>query len=157
MNETWIGTIPLIEAAIILVGCFLYMAGGRSGKWKRRFLGAFVCSLAVWTGLLLMGRFRWPVLALFPLISGAFSMGYGADLTLSKIIKRSLIVAFLCLSGVLLAWLLGGRAWLILPLQAFIGAGSIYLGVINPIHAASEEFFVCLLLTECLVMYPLAV
>lgn len=157
MNETWLGTIPVIETLIIIVGCFLYMLGGRSGKITRRVFGSLICSTAVWVGLLLMGRFRWGALGLYPLLAMGFSLGYGAESNWEKIIKRSLIVAFLCLSGVLLAWLLGGRAWLILPLQAFIGAGSIYLGVINPIHAASEEFFVCLLLTECLVMYPLAV
>lgn len=157
MTEIWLGTIPLIEAAILLVGCWLYQVGGRSGKWKRRFLGAFVCSLAVWIGLLLMGRFKWPALGLFPLISIGFSLGYGADLLWPKIVKRVSIVAFLCFSGALLAWVLGGKAWIVLPLQGFIGLGSVWLGVKNPLHAAAEEFFVCLLLTECLIMYPLAV
>jgi len=156
MNETWLGTIPAIEAAILLVGCYLYMLGGRSGKWKRRVLGAILCSGAVWTGLLLMGRFKWASFGLFPLISAAFSLGYGSDTLWPKIVKRSLIVAFLCLSGALLAWILGGKAWMILPLQGFIGLGSVWLGVKNPVHAAAEEFFVCLLLTECLIMYPLA-
>lgn len=155
MNETFLGSIPAIQAIILVIGCFLYMLGGRSGKWKRRFLGSFICATAVWVGLLLMGRFKWATLGLYPLLLGGFSLGYGADVIFIKIVKRGLIVAFLCLSGTLLAWCLGGRAWEILPLQAFIGIGSIYLGVRNPIHAASEEFFVCLLLTECLIMYPL--
>jgi hypothetical protein len=157
MTETWLGTIPVIESAILLVGCYLYMLGGRSGKWKRRVFGSLLCSTAVWVGLLLMGRFKWPVLGLYPLISIGFSLGYGADLTLTKIVKRGLIVAFLCLSGGLLAYILGGKAWMILPLQGFIGLGSVWLGVKNPLHAAAEEFFVCLLLTECLIMYPLVV
>lgn len=155
MNETWLGSIPAIQAVILVIGCFLYMLGGRNCKWKRRFLGSFICATAVWVGLLLMGKFRWATLGLYPLLMIAFSLGYGAEVIFTKIIKRGLIVAFLCLSGVLLAWSLGGRAWEILPLQAFIGIGSIYLGVRNPVHAASEEFFVCLLLTECLLMYPL--
>ena len=124
-------------------------------KWRRRFIGSLICATAVWVGLLLVGRFKWPVLGLYPLLMIAFSLGYGAEVLLDKIVKRGLVVACLCLSGVLMAYVLGGRSWQILPLQVFIGLGSIYLGVKNPIQAAGEEFFVCLLLTECLIMYPL--
>jgi hypothetical protein len=155
MTETWIGSIPAIEAIILVVGCWFYMWGGRSGKWKRRFLGAFICATAVWTGLLLTGLFRWASLGLYPLLMAGFSLGYGADTLGPKIVKRSIIVATLCASGALMAWILGGNAWWVLPLQGFIGIGSIYLGVKNPLQAAAEEFFVCLLLTECLIMYPM--
>jgi hypothetical protein len=154
MNETWIGTIAAIEAAILIIGCWFYMLGGRSGKWRRRFIGSLICSTAVWVGLLLMGLFKWGALGLYPLLAICFSLGYGADTFGTKIVKRSVVVATLCLSGVLMASILGGSAWQVLPLQVFIGMGSIYLGVKNPIQAAAEEFFVCLLLTECLVMYP---
>lgn len=155
MSETWIGTIPALEALILVVGCWFYMWGGRHDKWKRRFIGSLIVSTSVWAGLALMGRFKWPVLGLYPLLMAGFSLGYGAEVALTKIVKRGLIVACLCMSGVLLAWTLGGSAWFILPLQCFIGMGSVWLGVRNPIQAAGEEFFVCLLLTECLIMYPL--
>lgn len=155
MTETFLGTIPAIEAIILIVGCWLYMLGGRSMKWRRRFIGSLICATAIWVGLLLMGRFKWQALGIYPLLMIGFSLGYGAEVVFEKIIKRGLIVACLCLSGVLMAYVLGGKAWQILPLQAFIGLGSIYLGVKNPVQAAGEEFFVCLLLTECLIMYPL--
>jgi len=155
MTETWIGTIPLFELLILAVGCWFYMLGGRSGKWRRRFIGAFICATAVWVGLLLMGLFRWAALGLYPLLIAGFCLGYGADVIFTKIVKRGIVVATLCLSGVLLACLLGGNAWWVLVLQVFIGTGSIFLGVKNPLQAAAEEFFVCLLLTECLIMYPL--
>ncbi len=155
MNETWLGTIPLIEMILICIGCWFYMWGGRSGKWKRRFIGSFICSTALWVGLLLTGKFNWLALITYPLLAIGFSLGYGSEIPLTKVAKRTIVVLAVALTGILMAYILQGRAWLILPLQVFIGSGSIWLGVKNPLQAAPEEFFVCLLLTECLAMYPM--
>lgn len=145
------------EMVIILIACIFYAFGGREGqgKWKRRFIGSLICSTALWAGLLLMGKFDVYSLLTYPLLACGFSLGYGSDFIPTKILKRSLIVLWTCLTGLLMCWILGGKAWLILPFQAFIGCGSIWLGVKNPVQASSEEFFVCLLLTECLALYPL--
>ena len=154
MNEIWLGTIPLFELFILAAGCWFYMWGGRSGKWKRRFIGSFICATAAWVGLLLMGRFKFLTLAAYPLLAIGFSLGYGADRLLTRVGQRFIIVVTTALTGVVMGLALGGSAWIVLPLQVFIGLGSMWLGLKNPIQAAAEEFFVCLLLTECLAMYP---
>lgn len=154
MNETWIGTIAFIGAIINAVGCFCYMLGGRDGKWKRRFIGSLFCATAVWVESLLMGTFNYWQLFVYPLLMACFCLGYGSTVPLTKIIKRTIVVLCSLVSGLLMCLTIGGVAWLILPLQAMIATGSVWLGVKNPIQAAAEEFFVCLLLTECLLMYP---
>jgi hypothetical protein len=156
MNETWLGTIPLIGLIILSIGCWCYMAGGRDGKWKRRFIGSLLCSTAIWVEALLLGVFSFWQLLVYPLTITYFSLGYGSDIPLIKIIKRLIVVICSLSVGVVMMINCGGNSWMILPLQALIAAGSIWLGVKNPIPAAAEEFFVCLLLTVCNLMYPFA-
>jgi hypothetical protein len=154
MNETWLGTIPLIGTVIVAVGCWMYMLGGRNGKWKRRFLGSLLAASAIWIESLLLGVFSFWHLLAYPLLIGCFSLGYGSEIPLTKVIKRSIVVLASLAVGLTMCLTIGGKTWLILPLQAIIAAGSIWLGVRNPIPAAPEEFFVCLLLTECNLLYP---
>lgn len=146
--------IALIQFIIIGIGAWCYSLGGREKKLWRRIVGSLICSTALWIGLLLMGKTTLCSLLIYPLLIVGFSLGYGSDNPFTKVVKRTLIVLFCTLTGLLMCLLLGGRSWLILPLQAFIGAGSIWLGVKNPVHTSIEEFFVCLLLTECLILYP---
>lgn len=154
MSETWIGTIALIGLIIIAIGCWFYMWGGRSDKWKRRFIGSLICSSAIWIESLLLGVFNFWQLLVYPFTILYFSLGYGSSILITKIIKRSIVVLFSLVVGFIMCLTIGDKAWLILPLQTIIGAGSIWLGVKNPIAAASEEFFVCLLLNICNIMYP---
>lgn len=143
------------QAILIVLACFLYARGGRQGKWQRRFVGSLIASTALWLGLLLMGKFIWLSLLVYPLLITAYSMGYGAEEILKKVIRRSIIVLCTLLTGLLMCLIIGGKSWLILPLQAVISAGSVWLGVKNPMnYAPVEEFFICLLLTECLILYP---
>ena len=156
MSETWLGTIPLFGLIVMAVGCWFYMLGGREDKWKRRFIGSLITSTAVWLESLLLSTFDFWQLLVYPLTILYFSLGYGSDIPLTKIIKRSIVVLFSLTVGVLMCLTIGGSAWLILPLQVVIAVGSIWLGVKNPIPAAPEEFFVCLLLNLCNIMYPFA-
>lgn len=154
MSETWLGTIPLIGTVIVAFGCWLYMLGGRSGKWKRRFFGSLLCATAIWVEALLVGNFSFWMLLAYPLLIASFSLGYGSDFLATKIIKRVLVVAASLTIGIVMCLVLGGAAWWVLPVQVAVGMMSVYLGVRNPVYAAPEEFFVCLLLTECNLMYP---
>lgn len=156
MNETWLGTIPLIGLIIMAIGCWFYMLGGRDGKWKRRFIGSLITSTANWVESLLLATFNFWQLLVYPFTILYFSLGYGSDIPLTKIIKRSIVVICSLATGVVMCLTIGHTAWLILPLQVVIAAGSIWLGVRNPIPAAAEEFFVCLLLNLCNIMYPFA-
>jgi hypothetical protein len=154
MNETMIGTIALIGTIITAIGCWFYMWGGRDGKWKRRFIGSLICATAIWVESLLLGVFDiWQLLA-YPILIGVFSLGYGSDVPLTKIIKRLIVVLGSLMVGVLMWLTIDNSALLILPLQFMIALGSVWLGVKNPVPAAAEEFFVCLLLTECNLLYP---
>lgn len=157
MTETFLGTIPLIGIIVLAVGCWFYMWGGRSDKWKRRFIGSLICSIAIWLESLILGNFSLLQLIAYPITILYFSLGYGASIPLNKLIKRSIVAICSILVGLLFCFTIGGKAWLILPLQVLIASGSIWLGIKNPLHAAPEEFFVCLLLTECNLMYPLIV
>jgi len=156
MTETWLGTIPFIGTVILAFGCLLYMLGGRDGKWKRRFIGSLICATAIWVETLLLSVFTWKQLAVYPLLAIAFSLGYGAEIPIIKIIKRSIVVLCSLLTGLLFCLTIGHTAWLILPIQVVVAAVSIWLGVKNPIPAAAEEYFVCLFLTECNLLYPFA-
>lgn len=154
MNETWLGTIPLIGTIIVAFGCWLYMLGGRSGKWKRRFVGSLICATAIWVEALLVEHFSFGMLLAYPLLIGAFVLGYGSDITLTKIVKRVIVVAASLTVGILMCLILGGSAWWVLVVQLIVAIPTVILGVRNPVYAAPEEFFVCLLLTECNLMYP---
>ena len=156
MDETLLGTIALIGTIILAFGCYLYMLGGREGKWKRRFVGSLIISSAVWIETLLLGYFNLWFLLVYPILATCFCLGYGGDSLPVKLFRRSLVVLYTLSIGVLFCLTIGGSAWVILPIQVVIGACSIWLGVKNPTPAAPEEFFVCLLLTECLLMYPFA-
>ncbi len=136
----------------MVISGFLYSLGGRAGKWFRRFIASFVIAatlngLCAWRGI-------WSpwLLVVWPMLIGGFSLGYGAEQLGPKIIKRSIVV-FACCSACVLCSVILGNYWLLIPAIG-VAAFSVFLGVKNPIEAAAEEFFVCLLLTMALFMYP---
>src|SRR3989304_1359942 len=140
MSEIWLGTIPLIGLIIVAIGCWFYMLGGRSNKWKRRFVGSLICSTAIWVESLLLGTFNYLHLLVYPILAITFSLGYGSSILLVKILKRSIVVMGSLVVGILMCLTIGNEAWLILPLQIIVAIGSIWLGIKNPIQAAPEEF-----------------
>jgi hypothetical protein len=154
MTEFETGALASIAIAGLAVVCFFYMWGGRSGKWKRRFVGAFLACALV--NFLMLARGIWSpwFLTLFPSLSIGFHLGYGSDIPMIKVVKRTICALFICGSGLICCFVLGGNAWAILPLHVGVGLWSVWLGVRNPIEAAAEEAFVCLLLLTGLIMYP---
>lgn len=154
MSETLLGSIPVIGAIFITIASWFYMWGGRSGKWKRRFIGSLIAASAIWIESLILGVFNFLHLLAYPILITVFSLGYGAEIPLEKIIKRLIVVIGSLGVGILMCLTLGGNAWWILPIQVLIAIGSVILGVKNPIPAAAEEFFVCFLLTFTNIMYP---
>lgn len=154
MNEyvvVWQSFLALIGLS---VASLLYSLGGRSGKWRRRVLGASVLAgtvngLCLWRGI-------WEpwILALFVALFAGFSMGYGADNLGMKFIRRGVYASGVLSSGLIMAMLLGGNAWILFVPHVFVGIWSIWLGVKNPIAAAAEETLVCAVLNLFLVFYP---
>jgi len=141
----------------VVLACFFYSWGGRSGKWKRRFIASFILACTVNILCALMGTWTPKQLIIYPLLVGGFSLGYGADSFGQKIMRRSIYAAAIIFSGLVLALTIDhGALWVLIP-HAGIGAFSIFLGVKNPIYAAAEEVFICAILNVGLVMYPFAV
>lgn len=136
------------------LACLLYALGGRSGKWKRRFIGSLILASTVSICSFVMGKFSWWLLLTYPCLIFGFSMGYGADTTLWKIIRRSIYALCVISAGLVFCFVFGGNAWWVLPIHIGVGLFSVYLGVRNPIWASSEEIFVCALLNFGLCVYP---
>lgn len=149
--EWWLGTIPVFGMLLIVSGAWLYMLGGRSGKWKRRFCGSLVVSSGVWITSYLVGNFSWWTLGIYPLCIGSFVLGYGSDTLGGKLRKRGTVVLASLMSGALLA--VAFNAWLVFPIEVAMASLSIYLGIKNPIKAAPEEFFICTVLWVPKLMY----
>lgn len=156
MSETFIGTVPFIGLIILSIACWFYMWGGRSGKWKRRFIGSFICSLAIILEYILLNKFKYLLLLIYPLTIATFVLGYGADLVLSKIKRRFIVVSVSVISSIGICLLYGGNTWFVLPLETWVALSTIYLGVKNPVQAAAEEYFVCLFLWAPKLIYPFA-
>lgn len=154
MTEFTTGTLAAGSIVGLALMCFFYMWGGRSGKWKRRFVGALIGAVLV--NLLMLSRGIWSLwfITIFPSLSIAYHLGYGSDIPLVKELKRTIYCLGVVGSGLICATVLGGNAWVVFPLHLGVGAWSIWLGVKNPLKAAAEETFVCLLLNTGLIMYP---
>lgn len=154
MTEFNIGTLAVLSLFGLVTGSFFYMWGGRTNKWLRRVIGSVVIASTVIIMLVVFQRFQWIHLLIYPMLFIGFSLGYSGGSVKTKLISRSIYALGVCSSGVLLAYTLGGNAWLILPIHLGVGAWSIWLGIKNPVHASSEEVFICVLLNIGLLMYP---
>jgi len=157
MTERLIGYSAVISLLFLVVGCALYMEGGRSNKWIRRFIGSLVIATGVNVAALMMGKWVWSLPLVYGPLAAGFCMGYGGDTLLRKWIRRSLFCLGVCSAGLVFCFTYGSNAWMVLPLHLGVGAWSIYLGIRNPIQAAAEETFVCALLNLGLMMYPFIV
>lgn len=154
MNEYIIGYQAIGGLAGVVATCLLYMLGGRSGKWLRRYVASFI--LAVTVNVLCAIRGFWSpwLLTIYPCLITGFSLGYGGEDTASKVFRRLIYALGVLMAGLIMVFVLGPKAWWVFIPHAGVGAFSIYLGVKNPIAAAAEEVFVCLVLTSFLTAYP---
>jgi len=154
MTETTIGYLAFGNIIALAFASLLYMLGGRDNKLWRRLGSAVILGSAVNITSLLFGIWELSFLLAYPCLIAGFSMGYSGDEGWEKAVRRLLYTIGVCATGLVFALSLGGFAWLILPLHIGVGAFSVWLGVKNPIHAAAEEIFICVLLNTGLLMYP---
>jgi len=148
MSEMTIGTLAVASMGICVIDSFLWMWGGRSGKYKRRYIGSAIQTIGINILSVLMGVWVWQFAAsIVPEIISRCK-GYGGDTVMGKVIRRSVFALFSLSTGVMLAWAAGfsNGALTLLGIQALVSVASIVLGVTNPIHAAAEEVFVCITL-----------
>jgi hypothetical protein len=154
MNEYVIGYTAVGSLLGMAVACLLYMLGGRDGKWRRRFIGSLVLSTTLMVCAYIMHRFNWWLALTYPALAIGFSFGYGADTNLGKVVRRTIYALAVMSAGVVCAVVMKGNAWMVLVPHIGIGLWSVWLGVKNPLYAASEEVFVCASLSLGLMMYP---
>jgi len=152
MNEYFIGYLAFGNLISLSLASLFYMLGGRSGKWRRRFIASLILASSVCITSFLMGKFHPTQLLTYPLLIGGFSLGYGADELGLKILRRLLYALGVCASGLIFCLSAGGW-WVFIP-HIGIGLWSIYLGIKNPLYAAAEETFICAILNLGLIMYP---
>lgn len=146
MSETTLGTLAVIALAICVIDCFAWMLGGRSGKWKRRFIGSFIQTLGINILAIISGTWVWQFAASVVPEVASRCLGYGGDSTGEKIIRRTVFALGSLAVGVLLAYGAGfnGKAITLLICQGVSSSISIILGIKNPLPAAIEEVFVCM-------------
>lgn len=140
----------------LVLSSFFYSWGGRAGKWRRRFLASFILACTVNGLCALRGIWSPWMIAVYPLLAVAYSLGYGAEDAWYKIVRRSIYASAVLMSGLLMAVLLGGNAWWVLLPHGVCGGLSVYLGTKNPLPAAAEEFMVSMVLGLFLITYPFA-
>lgn len=130
----------------------LYMLGGTEGfgLWTRRFLGMSVLALTGNIVALLLGAWLWQYLLFFPILIAGSTLGYGADSTWKKILRRTIFALAISAACLLGAWAHGFTIFslMIVGLSFAVGLGSVILGVFNPFNNAPvEQFLICQLLT----------
>ena len=146
MSEFTLGSLATISLVICCIDAGFWMTGGRSGKWKRRYLGAFVQTLGINALSLITGTWAWQFILVFGPEIGSRSLGYGGTTTSHKVFRRAVFALGSLAAGAILAWGVGftGKAIILLICQAIVSIVSIVLRVKNPLPAAVEEVFVCL-------------
>lgn len=155
MSEYTLGHLFIGGLLGLVLTCLLYMWGGREGKWKRRFVGSFVLALTVNLLFIALGNWKPWYIAIWPLMSIAFSMGYGGtDNVGKKVIRRSIYAVGVLSSGAFCAYFIGGWAWIMFAIHAGIGLFSVILGTKNILPAAVEEPLICMVLNLGLICYP---
>lgn len=138
MSENTLSLIAFIKVIVVAGFAFLYSSGGINGKWKRRFLGPTLLTIAVVGLALWQGTFSWYYLISFPLLVGALTLPYGGDSTHEKVIKRAVYALALCVAVLPIAFV--SEQWILYWLHCFMTIiVIIVLGVLNPVIARFEE------------------
>lgn len=138
MTENTLQLVSFLKL-IFISGCaFLYGCGGISGKWKRRIIVPILLTIGIGGFSLWQETFSYWYILCALLFWGAYSIGYGADKTWLKVVKRSYCgLAYACAS---LPIVIVRQTWELFALHIVLCLIiSIWLGVRNPLHARNEE------------------
>ena len=145
MNEL---TLQIIASSkIVFLGVFtlLYGLGGISGKWKRRILGSLLLTAGIVVYSLLASTFSYWFILYAPLLYGALSIGYGGDELGEKILKRMRYGFLAGMAALPIAIVTGQWVMFGVHLVLCTALTTIY-GVLNPVHARSEETIIATIL-----------
>jgi hypothetical protein len=138
MNEITLQFIVILKLTLLVVFAALYGFGGINGKWKRRIIAPIVLTAGLIGLSLWQKAFSWWYISYALLLYGGLSIGYGADSTKEKIIKRSRYGLVLGLTALPIA--IVNAAWAMLGLHIFLCVlVSTILGVWNITPSARAE------------------
>jgi len=156
-TEGW-GLVAL-GGLMAFVSNMFYMWGGTEGfgKWWRRFVGSSVLAASTNIIAACLGLWMWQYLLFFPALMIGFSMGYGGDSTLEKVLRRTIYAVGILSSCAIGLWATGFTAagWTVTALACVTGLTSVALGVFNPFKSARvEEFLVSQVLTLYIPFWP---
>jgi hypothetical protein len=137
------------------VASLLYAIGGTKmsfggQKWLRRYLGTALLTVSASYTAWAIGEWSWKLLLMYPCLVGGMSLGYGADTTCEKILRR-----FIFASGVLMACFVGlwyveftSSGWIVFSIASIVGLTSVIMGAFNPWkNAPVEQYLICQVLT----------
>lgn len=152
-TENW--GLVAFGGSMSLFASILYMWGGTEmswggQKWLRRFLGSFILALAASVVAIVLAKWDWRYLLLYPCLWGGFSLGYGGKTTFVKVLKRTAFAFGTLTACVVGAWILqwSVSALVVLGLCFVTGLTSVVLGVVNPFNNAPlEQYLICQVLT----------
>ena len=148
-----------ILGGMAFVANFLYAVGGTEGfgKYWRRFIGATILGLSPSLGAVLTGVFDWRYLSVIPCLIVGFSLPYGSETTISKIIKRTVFALGVCSACFVGLWITGFSVsgWIVFGLSVTTALTSVALGVLNPFNNAPlVQFLICQVLTLYVPFWP---
>jgi len=154
MNEYLIGYVAVGSIFGLGFMALFYMLGGRKNKWLRRFIAPLFQEVSSNICFWIMGIWNAWLLVVYVLVALGLSFGYGGDTWGKKVIRRTIYCIANLTVGILFVILYGPTMlWIFIP-NVGVAAWSIYLGIRNPIYAAAEEVFVCVLLYLMTNAYP---
>lgn len=140
MTERKLQIETIFKMVLVIICASLYAWGGIEMKWLRRFLAPSICAV----GCLILSK-DWRVLIKAPLLGLASSIGYGADETIWKVIKRGYVaLAFIVAINYDQVWTIirdnEKKLWFWVGFSSLtILSAYIILGVWNPLPARLEE------------------
>lgn len=147
MSERSVVKDVFIKLAIAVVFSTLWMLGGwgeflEGAKWLRRFVAPCVLG----GGLYYFSR-DWRSLVTAPILMIGASLGYGADETWLKVLKRGYCGVVLGVGSTAAGWL--NKRFVYSVFQTIlVTACMIYLGAFNPLSdARAEEFSIGMLIS----------
>lgn len=160
MSEFGVLWNAVIRLSLVLLAGVLYAIGGldingQGHKWIRRYLASFVLVLGICVLSLISGNFSFYYLICYPLLSAAYSIGYGgAETKWGAILKRAICaIAITCAFLPIVITQNSFPVYLLFGLQLIISlATSIILGVFNPLLSAAKQFMIGLL-TCCVAVF----
>jgi len=138
MDEKKLQWLVGLKLLVISIFSYLYSDGGRSGKWKRRYIAPCILVTAFVVIMSLGIGFSWIPLLSIPLLIGSLSLGYGGDKLGTKLFKRSYVALAHCVA--LLPMYVVTGAWLVYVTHCIlITSFMVVFGVWNPLRARDEE------------------